>query len=158
MASYVIPGTPIIKQMEMRLQPYLGTKVKYINLANILYHLAENCFFGNVLSAKGPIIKDICGYSDKLPVSEAEDMIEEVIDYIKRYIWRMINEDADDWSWHFEMTPRCDIFIHQLALCRPKKTAMQQLTEEVQEGVDNGDWYPESLRRHLGVKGTLTDI
>jgi hypothetical protein len=158
MATYVIPGTPVIKQLEMRLQPWLGNKAKYLNLAGMISHIAENCFYGNVFSAHAQIVRQICEYDATIPAAEAEDMVDEAIDSIKRYIWRLIQVNPDDWSWHFEMTGRSDIVISQLALCRPEGTPMERLRQEVQNGVDQGDWYPESLRKHLGVKGDLIDI
>ncbi|MND14814.1 hypothetical protein D3C81_957330 [compost metagenome] len=158
MATFVIPGTPVIKQLEMRLQQWLGNKSKYLNLAGMVAHIAENCFYGNVMSASSQIVRQIMEYDERIPVSEAEDMVDEAVDSIKRYIWRMIQVNSDDWSWHFEMTKRSDIVIYQLARCRPEGTPMDRLRQEVQAGVDNGDWYPESLRRHLGVKGDLLDI
>jgi hypothetical protein len=144
---------PIIKQLEGRLQPYLGPATQYINLAGILSGTVENCFYGNVMAAREIVVNQIRSYSTAIPQTEVEDMVEEAIDFIKRYIWRMIKENADDWSWHFDMTPRGDIKLLQLARCRPHnpQNHIDLLKKDVESSVENGDWVSSSLRQYLGV-------
>lgn len=157
MASTVIPGAPVIKQLEGRLAEYIGIQAKYIDLSGFYFGLVENCFYGNVMSCYTSLVNQIRSYSDQIPADQAEDMLEEALDAIKRYIWNFIQVDIADWSWDFDLTPRGDVMIYQLARCRPESAA-DKLRQEIQNGVNNGDWYPEGLRRELGITGKLTDI
>lgn len=115
--------------------------------------MVENCFYGNVISAREIVVNQILSYSKDIPPAEVEDMVEETIDFIKRYIWRMIKENADDWSWHFDLTPRGDITLLQLARCRPHSPTshIELLRKDVENSVENGDWVSSSLRQYLGV-------
>lgn len=105
------------------------------------------------MAAREIVVNQILGYSTTIPQSEVEDMVEEVIDFIKRYIWRMIKENADDWSWHFDLTPRGDIMLLQLARCRPHnpQNHLALLKKDVESSLENGDWVSSSLREYLGV-------
>jgi len=115
--------------------------------------MVENCFYGNVFAAREPTIKNIMKYSDKIPYEDAEDMILEAIDFIKRYLWAMVKENADDWSWHFELTPRGDIKLLQLARCRPHNpnNHVDLLRKEVESSLENGDWVSSSIREFLRI-------
>lgn len=151
--TYVIPGTPIIKQLEGRLRPYIGVAAGYLNLTGILAGVVENCFYGNVFAAREIVVNQILSYSDKIPPSEVEDMVDETIEFIKRYLWRMVRENADDWTWHFDLTPRGDIVLLQMARCRPESpnNHIDLLRKDVENSLENGDWISSSLRQYLGV-------
>ncbi|MNV33349.1 hypothetical protein D3C71_1247160 [compost metagenome] len=139
--------------MTGRLRPYLGAGANYLNLTGILSGTVENCFYGNVIAAREIVVNQIRSYSDQIPQAEVEDMVEEAIDFIKRYIWKMIKENADDWSWHFDLTPRGDIKLLQLARCRPHnpQNLTDLLRKDVETSLENGDWVSSSLREYLGV-------
>lgn len=131
----------------------MGAGAGYLNLIGILSGTVENCFYGNVMAAREIVINQIRSYSDQIPQAEVEDMVEEAIDFIKRYIWRMIKENADDWSWHFDLTPRGDIKLLQLARCRPHnpQNHIELLRKDVESSLENGDWVASGLREYLGV-------
>lgn len=113
----------------------------------------ENCFYGNVFAAREIVVNQILSYSDKIPPSEVEDMVDETIEFIKRYLWRMVRENADDWTWHFDLTPRGDIVLLQMARCRPASpnNHIDLLRKDVENSLENGDWISSSLRQYLGV-------
>lgn len=157
MASTVIPGAPVIRQLEGRLAEYLGAQAKFIDLSGFYFGLVENVFYGNVMSNYQSLVNYIQSYSDRIPVDQVEDMLEEAIDSIKKYVWSLVQVEVEDWSWDFDLTPRGDVVIHQLARSRPENPT-DVLRRQIQEGVDKGDWYPEELRRQLGITGYLTDI
>lgn len=139
--------------MEGRLRPYLGPAAGYLNLIGILSGTVENCFYGNVFAAREIVVKQIASYSVDIPAAEVDDMVDEMLDFIKRYIWQLIKENADDWTWHFDLTPRGDIKLFQMGRCRPHNPISHQdlLKKEVVESMENGDWISSSLRQYLGV-------
>lgn len=157
MASTVIPGAPVIRQLEMRLADYIGAQAKFIDLSGFYFGLVENVFFGNVMSNYQSLVNFIQSYSDQIPLNQVEDMLEEAIDSIKKYVWGLVRVEVEDWSWDFELTPRGDVIIYQLARSRPENPT-DVLKRQIREGVEKGDWYPEEVRRSLGITGYLTDI
>jgi len=156
-ASFVIPGAPVIRQLEGRLASYIGAQAKFVDLSGFYFGLVENVLYGNVMSSYHSLVKYLKSYDDKIPDNQAEDMLDEAIDAIKRYVWGLVRVEVADWSWDFELTPRGDVVIYQLARCRPENPT-DVLRQKIQEGVDNGDWYPSELRRQLGITGDLTDL
>lgn len=172
MKTYIFALDELVSYVEHELRPYLGVATHYCNhqalVASVLNDLlcelygfpsgVGYCFVSQV-DGHGEQTYNYADYGSEdilIDYSIPSEVRAELLGRLRQGILRMINAGMGQLDPQKEyqvlIDTDGDMQIQENIPAPPTDTrsAAERLRQEIREGIENGDWYPESIRRLVG--------
>lgn len=147
--TYILNSGEILGYVTDKMHPYLGNVAFHCNNLPLLEVSMDYMFHGQTFCKDGTVENILLGYG--LPSAVADDIANQVRSCLEYYIGRVMGPIDPTHSYTYELSNIGDIRIIDFGVSWNPQPDENTLIAEIRKGVENGDWYPEHLRRLAGV-------
>lgn len=166
--TYIFPMGEVVACVETTLEPYLGVVARYCNHHALIEATLNLVFLENLQSGHCFIESNAPGrepawasaaqtpYDILSDYGLPTDIVHEVVGDVRTALLRMISCsvgqlcESKEYRCRVNLYGDVEIIVTEPRARGPLKSDEDLLIEQVREGLNNGDWYPEKIRRLVG--------
>lgn len=146
--EYLLPGFELLGAVERHLRPYLYHDASFYNFNPLLEASIEEVIYGQSFCHDGSAVEMAISYG--VPSAPAHEIMGRFKEHLTQTFERVFGEAFDTYAYEFEVLRTGDIRLYaNIPKPRPRPDNMLDL-DEIRAGIDNGDYYPEHIRRLVG--------
>jgi hypothetical protein len=145
--NYIFNINDCEKTIQHGLEPYLGPVVLYCNFQPIIHGMVESYLYGGPFTSLPELTAMIREYG--IPTDVAEEVILSAKNPLTLMLYEAMGPLNSDSAYDFSISPLGDLTIVEMT--SPPPSQEERFIQEVREGVERGDYYPDSIRRLAGL-------
>ena len=144
----IIPLGDALKRFTALMLPHIGVETFYNNYSGIIYQIVEQLLFGDVMANPWVIVKQVEGYG--VDAGSAEDLVFGMRVELMKIFNRTLQLDTENKTYDIALRENGDLYVTCFGN-RNKISVFEEALKSVKDDLDSGGWYPEKIRRAVGV-------